>query len=113
METNDRKDRPTHVAGSEAMPDERFAPSGPVQIAYEEIGDRSGRPILLVPGLGTQMIHWDSEFCGMLVERGFRVIRMENRDSGSSTLLSDLGLPDPISGARCTAGTTHLGPEKR
>jgi pimeloyl-ACP methyl ester carboxylesterase len=82
---------------ADGMPDERFAPSGPVDIAYEEIGDSSGRPILLVPGLGTQMIHWDSELCGMLAARGFRVIRMENRDSGHSTVLSDEGLPDPVS----------------
>lgn len=97
MESDDRTDLPNHASEAEGMPDERFAPSGTVQIAYEEIGDRSGRPILMVPGLGTQMIHWDSEFCWMLVDRGFRVIRMENRDSGRSTLLTDRGLPDPVS----------------
>lgn len=96
-ETEIRTEIPAEQPVLQGMPDESFAPSGSVEIAYEEIGDPSGRPILLVPGLGTQMIHWDAEFCEMLVERGFRVIRMENRDSGSSTLLNDAGLPDPVS----------------
>ena len=96
-ETGIRNGNPGDLPLQDEMPDERFAPSGPVAIAYEEIGDPSGRPILLVPGLGTQMIHWDAEFCGMLAERGFRVIRMENRDSGRSTLLTEEGLPDPVS----------------
>ena len=97
MESNDGRNSSLVDTEPDRMPDERFAPSGTVEIAYEVIGDPSGRPILLVPGLGTQMIHWDAEFCGMLVDRGFMVIRMENRDSGRSTLLTDAGLPDPVS----------------
>lgn len=90
MDSNGHMDLP-------GMPDVQLAPSGAIEIAYEEIGDASGRPILLVPGLGTQMIAWDAEFCGLLAERGFRVIRMESRDTGSSTLLSEAGVPDPVS----------------
>lgn len=78
-------------------PRESWAPSGRVEIAYEEIGSPEGRPIVLVPGLGTQMIYWDRDLCEMLVERGFRVIRMENRDAGRSTVLDWAGIPDRTS----------------
>lgn len=88
---------PPGFGGGPGMPDERFAPAGSVEIAYEEFGDPSGRPILLIPGLGTQMIAWDAEFCEMLTERGFRAIRIDNRDTGGSTILSDAGVPDPVS----------------
>jgi pimeloyl-ACP methyl ester carboxylesterase len=56
-----------------------------IEIEYEAIGPESGRPLLLVAGLGSQLISWDDEFCGLLVERGFRVIRYDNRDAGLST----------------------------
>lgn len=54
----------------------------------------TGRPLLLIGGLGTQLISWDDEFCSMLVERGYSVIRYDNRDSGLSTALDDHGVPD-------------------
>ena len=41
--------------------------------------------MLLVMGLGTQLIHWHPGFCNLLGERGFRVIRFDNRDAGHST----------------------------
>ena len=75
------------------LPDESRAPSGEVEIAYQDLGRPGDPPILLVPGLGTQMIYWDEVFCGMLTERGFRVIRMENRDTGCSTVLDETGKP--------------------
>ena len=58
---------------------------GPVELAYETIGDQSGEPLLLVMGLGMQLIHWDRELCELFAERGFRVIRFDNRDAGLST----------------------------
>jgi pimeloyl-ACP methyl ester carboxylesterase len=58
---------------------------GAVELVYETIGDRSDPPLLLVMGLGMQLIHWDLEFCELLAERGFRVIRFDNRDTGLST----------------------------
>jgi pimeloyl-ACP methyl ester carboxylesterase len=64
---------------------EERANVGPVELAYETIGDRSDPPLLLVMGLGMQLIHWDIEFCELLAERGFRVIRFDNRDTGLST----------------------------
>jgi pimeloyl-ACP methyl ester carboxylesterase len=58
---------------------------GPVDIVYETIGDPSDPPMLLVMGLGMQLIHWDLELCERLAERGFHVIRFDNRDAGLST----------------------------
>jgi pimeloyl-ACP methyl ester carboxylesterase len=58
---------------------------GPVDIVYETIGDPSGPALLLVMGLGMQLIHWDLELCKLFAQRGFHVIRFDNRDSGHST----------------------------
>jgi pimeloyl-ACP methyl ester carboxylesterase len=66
------------------MSEER-ANVGAVELVYETIGDDSDPPLLLVMGLGMQLIHWDLEFCELLAERGFRVIRFDNRDTGLST----------------------------
>jgi len=65
-----------------------------VELAYDEFGEASAAPILLIAGLGTQMIRWTSEFCGHLVQRGFRVIRFDNRDSGQSTHFTQTPPPD-------------------
>ena len=73
---------------------ERLAPVGNgIEIAYDEIGDPDGTPLLLIMGLATQMIHWDERFCGLLAERGFRVIRFDNRDAGHSTKIDGAAFP--------------------
>jgi pimeloyl-ACP methyl ester carboxylesterase len=56
-----------------------------IEIVYETIGDPADAPLLLVMGLGMQLIHWDLELCEQLAQRGFLVIRFDNRDSGRST----------------------------
>jgi len=56
-----------------------------IDLEYEEIGDPTARPLLLIMGLGAQLIAWDDEFCRQLADRGFRVIRFDNRDVGLST----------------------------
>ena len=56
-----------------------------MDIVYETIGDPSDPPLLLVMGLGMQLIHWDIELCELFAERGFHVIRFDNRDAGLST----------------------------
>jgi len=61
------------------------AKAGAVDIVYETIGDPADPPLLLVMGLGMQLIHWDIELCEQLAERGFHVIRFDNRDAGLST----------------------------
>jgi pimeloyl-ACP methyl ester carboxylesterase len=56
-----------------------------IEIEYETMGDPADPAMLLVMGLGAQMIAWDDEFCLGLVDRGFFVIRFDNRDVGLST----------------------------
>lgn len=74
--------------------DEQLAPVGNgIELCYQEMGDPEGEPLLLVMGLATQMIAWDETFCGMLADRGFRVVRFDNRDIGRSTKLKAAGLP--------------------
>jgi pimeloyl-ACP methyl ester carboxylesterase len=66
------------------MAEERAKANG-IEIAYETIGDPSNQPLLLVMGLGMQLIHWETELCERLADRGFWVIRFDNRDAGLST----------------------------
>jgi pimeloyl-ACP methyl ester carboxylesterase len=66
------------------MAEERASVNG-IEIVYETIGDPANPPLLLVMGLGTQLIHWDIELCERFAERGFHVIRFDNRDAGRST----------------------------
>lgn len=61
---------------------------------YESMGDPRAPTILLVMGLGVQLVLWPDAFCRMLVEKGFHVVRFDNRDIGLSTKLSHLGVPD-------------------
>jgi pimeloyl-ACP methyl ester carboxylesterase len=75
------------------LSEERLAPVNGVELAYQEAGDPAGEPLLLVMGLGTQMLAWDEEFCATLAERGFRVVRFDNRDIGHSTMLEGAGVP--------------------
>jgi pimeloyl-ACP methyl ester carboxylesterase len=57
-----------------------------VTIAYETFGDlASGEPLLLIMGLDFQMVWWPDGLCELLVERGFAVVRFDNRDAGLST----------------------------
>lgn len=56
-----------------------------IDICFESFGPEEAPPILLVMGLGAQMIAWPTGFISELLERGFRVIRYDNRDSGLSS----------------------------
>jgi pimeloyl-ACP methyl ester carboxylesterase len=64
-----------------------------IDIDYDEFGDPGGEPLVLVMGLGMQMIAWDERFCGLLAERGYRVVRFDNRDAGHSTKFAGAGVP--------------------
>jgi pimeloyl-ACP methyl ester carboxylesterase len=89
-----------------SLGEERLAPCNGIEIAYQEVGDPDGDPLLLVMGLGTQMLGWDEEFCELLADRGFRVVRFDNRDIGHSTMLEGAGVPkraDLFLGRRATA----------
>src|SRR5262249_9781038 len=65
-----------------------------IEIVYDTFGDPSAAPLLLIMGLGAQMIAWDESFCAQLAGRGYWVIRFDNRDIGLSTKLSQFGKPD-------------------
>jgi pimeloyl-ACP methyl ester carboxylesterase len=61
------------------------AVSGDVKLYYEDMGDLDDPPVLLIMGLGAQMLLWRTAFCEQLVGQGLRVIRYDNRDVGLST----------------------------
>ena len=65
------------------------ASSGEVGIHYEDMGDPADPAVLLIMGLGAQMIFWRKEFCQKLIDQGLRVIRFDNRDVGLSGKLPD------------------------
>jgi pimeloyl-ACP methyl ester carboxylesterase len=68
---------------------EQFADVGRgITLCYEEFGQRGDPPMLLIMGLATQMIGWPDDFCQQLADRGFHVVRFDNRDAGRSTHLS-------------------------
>lgn len=65
-----------------------------ITLAYERFGDPAHETILLIGGVGMQLIDWPMEFVEALVARGYQVIRFDNRDMGLSTRFSEAGLPD-------------------
>jgi pimeloyl-ACP methyl ester carboxylesterase len=67
-----------------------------LEIVYDTFGDSSAPPLLLVNGLGVQMIYLDDEFCEALAARGYWVVRYDNRDVGLSTKFDEAGVPDLI-----------------
>jgi len=56
----------------------------PINLFYEIRGEENKETIILIAGLGSQMLSWSSDFCEQLVEQGYRVIRFDNRDAGLS-----------------------------
>jgi len=56
-----------------------------IELEYQVFGDPKATPLLLIAGLGAQMLSWDEDFCRLLASRGFRVVRFDNRDVGMST----------------------------
>ena len=63
----------------------QIARANGIDICYEIFGDADAEPMLLIMGLGGQMVLWDDDFCRQLAARGFRVIRLDNRDIGKSS----------------------------
>jgi len=66
----------------------QLARANGVELCYEIFGDPAAEPLILIMGLGAQMVLWDDDFCRQLAARGFRVIRFDNRDIGLSSKLS-------------------------
>jgi pimeloyl-ACP methyl ester carboxylesterase len=77
-----------------SVPGEQLADVNGIELCYETFGDASGEPLLLVMGLGAQMTAWPVELCEALVDRGFHVVRYDNRDVGRSTKLDGDGSVD-------------------
>jgi len=65
-----------------------------IVLEVEDHGSPAGEPLLLVMGLGMQLLGWHEDFAALLVERGFRVIRFDNRDVGLSQQFDHLGVPN-------------------
>jgi len=64
---------------------EQLIPVGDLELCYETYGDPADPAVLLVMGLGTQMLAWRPEFCELIAAEGYHVIRYDNRDVGRST----------------------------
>ena len=66
-----------------------YAHHGDIELHYEDLGDINNPPVLLIMGLGAQLVLWHNEFCQKLIDLGYRVIRYDNRDVGLSSKLHD------------------------
>jgi pimeloyl-ACP methyl ester carboxylesterase len=76
-----------------------------MHVCVESFGEADAETVLLIAGLGTQMIRWPTAFCQALSARGLRVVRFDNRDAGRSTHLSRSAPPD----FRAVAGAVAAG----
>jgi pimeloyl-ACP methyl ester carboxylesterase len=90
---------------------EQFADVGRgIRLCFEEMGEASAPPLLLIAGLGQQLISWPRPLCELLAHRGFRVIRFDNRDSGRSTHMRTRPAgPMAMMTGRFPPGTYNLG----
>jgi pimeloyl-ACP methyl ester carboxylesterase len=89
--------------------EESIARANGIEIVYEEFGDPADPTMLLVMGLGVQMLGWDEELCALLAVRGYHVVRFDNRDVGRSTKIrggSSVNLIAAISGDLSSASYT-------
>jgi pimeloyl-ACP methyl ester carboxylesterase len=66
---------------------------GDIELEYELIGPEGGAPLVLVMGIGAQLVHWPDGLCAAIAARGFRVVRFDHRDVGLSTKLAHAGVP--------------------
>lgn len=73
---------------------EKYVDANGVRLAYDEFGDEADPAMILIMGLGTQMIAWPVEFCEQLAAKGFRVIRFDNRDIGLSEKMHNADKPN-------------------
>src|SRR5262245_13152275 len=67
-----------------------------IELDYDSFGTASGRPLVLIMGLGGQSIMWDDGFCEAIAERGHFVVRFDNRDVGLSTKFDAAGIPNVV-----------------
>src|SRR3954447_16418610 len=81
-----------------------------VELFYERFGDPDRPTVLLVCGLGSQCTNFDVELCELIVERGFGVVRFDNRDCGLSTHFDDVDVDVLATLAAATSGEVVSGP---
>jgi len=82
-----------------------------IQLEVEDHGPVNGEPLLLIMGLGMQLVAWHTDFVASLVARGFRVIRFDNRDIGLSQRFDHLGVPNlAIDSIKYAVGMKVTGP---
>ena len=72
----------------------RSADGASIEIAYETVGDPGGVPLLMVHGLGMQLVGWHPDLLKQLAARGYQLAIFDNRDAGQSTHFSASGAPD-------------------
>nr|WP_090279198.1 alpha/beta hydrolase [Mycolicibacterium komanii]CRL75005.1 alpha/beta hydrolase [Mycolicibacterium komanii] len=72
------------------------AKSGDLDIHYEDMGDPGDPAVLLIMGLGAQLLLWRKDFCERLIDQGLRVIRYDNRDVGLSSKLHGVRAGGPL-----------------
>lgn len=93
------------------IPEEKYLVANKLRIAYDEFGDKNDPAIILIMGLGTQMIAWSVLFCESLASQGFRVIRFDNRDIGlSEKIKTDLEVSIPRIVLRSRLGLSFKTP---
>ncbi|HOP48080.1 MAG TPA: alpha/beta hydrolase [Desulfobacteraceae bacterium] len=73
---------------------EYFVNANGIKICWQSIGNDDASPIVMINGLGSQLINWHDDFCVQLAAHGYRLIRFDNRDTGLSTSFDDSGVPD-------------------
>ncbi len=73
-----------------------FAQAGDLEIHYEDMGDPNDPAVLLIMGLGAQLLLWRKDFCERLIDQGLRVIRYDNRDVGLSSKLHGVRTDAPL-----------------
>lgn len=82
-----------------------------VSLEVDDRGPAGGEPLVMIMGLGMQLVAWPDGLVDLLVERGFRVIRFDNRDVGLSQRFDHLGVPNIAAGAlRHTLGLSVESP---
>jgi len=79
-----------------------------IQIEYDTFGDSTSPPLLLIIGLGGQMVYWDEELCKKFANAGLFVIRFDNRDAGLSSKIEEAGVPDIMQAAQARASGQEI-----
>ena len=85
-----------------------FASVNGIDIAYERLGDAAAPPVLMIMGLGGQLVSWPASLCQQLLVAGYQVVRFDNRDAGLSSKFDHHGRP-PVLRVAADAGPAPVG----